>query len=167
MIEQDKRWTREGHMLKLDDVYAIHVERVVDEHSNAKLSPVQCDAISNYVCRALNHVDLDELTAAWMGRDEELTRPARERPCGHPDCPLLIDGDAAHVDGVCSVPLTPRQHEVMLMLASGATNGEIAAKLDISVKTVDTHRGHVLKRLGLRNNSDVTRYAIRRGYVTP
>ena len=50
-------------------------------------------------------------------------------------------------------------------LAAGKTNREIADTLSISVKTVDTHRGHVLKKLRLRNNSDITRFAISNGLI--
>lgn len=63
--------------------------------------------------------------------------------------------------------LSPREVEVMHRLAAGATNREIAEELSISVKTIDTHRGHVLRKLRLRNNSDLTRFAIRIGEVTP
>ena len=62
--------------------------------------------------------------------------------------------------------LSAREREVMEYLARGYTNREIAAKLEISIKTVDTHRGHVLKKLNLRNNSDLTRFAIQHGYVS-
>ena len=61
--------------------------------------------------------------------------------------------------------LTARELQVMEMLARGMTNREIAMHLDISIKTVDTHRGHVLKKLGLRNNSELTRFAVKHGYV--
>lgn len=61
--------------------------------------------------------------------------------------------------------LSKREFQVMNYLASGMTNREIAKLLDISVKTVDTHRGHVLKKLKLRNNSDITRFAIQHGYI--
>ncbi|MCA9665289.1 MAG: response regulator transcription factor [Myxococcales bacterium] len=61
--------------------------------------------------------------------------------------------------------LSNREFEVMCMLAMGLTNREIADKLTISVKTVDSHRSHVLKKLQLRNNSDITRYAIQHGFI--
>jgi DNA-binding NarL/FixJ family response regulator len=61
--------------------------------------------------------------------------------------------------------LSKREFQIMNYLASGMTNREIAKLLDISVKTVDTHRGHVLKKLKLRNNSDITRFAIQHGYI--
>lgn len=61
--------------------------------------------------------------------------------------------------------LSQRELQVMEMLALGATNREIADELSISVKTVDTHRGHVLKKLRLRNNADLTRFAVRHGMI--
>lgn len=61
--------------------------------------------------------------------------------------------------------LSPRELETLRFLAVGLTNREIATRLGISVKTIDTHRGHVLKKLGLRNNSDLTRFALEHGLV--
>ena len=61
--------------------------------------------------------------------------------------------------------LTAREREVALLLAVGTGNREIARSLGVSVKTVDTHRGHVLRKLGLRNNVELARLAIRRGHV--
>ncbi|ACY14394.1 response regulator [Haliangium ochraceum] len=61
--------------------------------------------------------------------------------------------------------LSKREFQVMTHLAQGMTNREIAGVLQISVKTVDTHRSHVLKKLELRNNSDITRFAIQHGYI--
>jgi len=69
------------------------------------------------------------------------------------------------VGGRTASPLTARELQVMEMLARGMTNREIAHHFDISIKTVDTHRGHILKKLGLRNNSELTRFAVRHGYV--
>lgn len=59
--------------------------------------------------------------------------------------------------------LSPREVEVLRGLSRGYTNREIAGALGISVKTIDTHRGHLLKKLALRNNADLTRFAIRHG----
>ena len=61
--------------------------------------------------------------------------------------------------------LTAREQQVMEMLSRGMTNREIAEHLAISIKTVDTHRGHVLKKLNLRNNSELTRFAVKHGYT--
>ena len=74
--------------------------------------------------------------------------------------PLLASGD-----GHPASALTAREQQVMEMLGRGMTNREIAEHLEISIKTVDTHRGHVLKKLRLRNNSDITRFAIQNGLM--
>jgi len=63
--------------------------------------------------------------------------------------------------------LSKRELEVLRYLAVGSNNREIAEHLGISVKTVDTHRGHLLKKLQLRNNADLTRFAIRHEICPP
>ena len=68
-------------------------------------------------------------------------------------------------DGSPASVLTARETQVMEMLARGLTNREIAEQLQISIKTVDTHRGHVLKKLGLRNNTELARFAVKHGFV--
>jgi DNA-binding NarL/FixJ family response regulator len=62
--------------------------------------------------------------------------------------------------------LTPRQREVLQLIAEGLNTKEVAARLHVSVKTVETHRQQVLKRLGLQGVADITRYAIREGLVS-
>jgi len=61
--------------------------------------------------------------------------------------------------------LSMRELQVMRKLALGATNKEIAVTYNISIKTVDTYRSRVLKKLGLRNNADLSRYAIQNKLV--
>jgi DNA-binding NarL/FixJ family response regulator len=63
--------------------------------------------------------------------------------------------------------LTPRQIEVLRLIAEGHTNREIARRLDLSAKTVESHRGEVMKRLGVHDIAGVVRYAVRVGLVTP
>jgi len=62
--------------------------------------------------------------------------------------------------------LSDREFQVMRLLAMGYTNREISKKLFIGVKTVDTHRANLLRKLGLRNNSDLTRFAIQNGFIS-
>jgi DNA-binding NarL/FixJ family response regulator len=62
--------------------------------------------------------------------------------------------------------LTARELQVAIRLATGATNSEIADELDISGKTVDTHRMHVMKKLQTRNNVALARMALRVGLTT-
>ncbi|CAM2066393.1 Response regulator transcription factor [Sulfidibacter corallicola] len=61
--------------------------------------------------------------------------------------------------------LSDREFQVMRLLALGNTNREISKMLYVGVKTVDTHRANLLRKLGLRNNSDLTRFAIQNGFV--
>jgi DNA-binding NarL/FixJ family response regulator len=63
--------------------------------------------------------------------------------------------------------LTPRELEVLKLIAEGHTSKEIAAMLVISIKTVDRHRTNMLEKLGMRDRVELTRYAIRRGLVEP
>ena len=64
-------------------------------------------------------------------------------------------------------PLTPRETEVVKLIAEGHTSREIAALLNISDKTVERHRASVLEKLGLRDRVALTLYAVRRGLVEP
>jgi DNA-binding NarL/FixJ family response regulator len=64
-------------------------------------------------------------------------------------------------------PLTPRELEVLKLVAEGHTSDEIAELLVISRKTVDRHRANMLEKLGMRDRVELTRYAIRRGLITP
>ncbi|MGN6106822.1 MAG: response regulator transcription factor [Kofleriaceae bacterium] len=63
--------------------------------------------------------------------------------------------------------LTERERLVALMLALGKRNKDIASLLSITPKTVDTHRGRLLKKVNCRNNVELARYAIRMGYLEP
>ena len=73
-----------------------------------------------------------------------------------------LDRDAESLD-----PLTPRELEVVKLVAEGHPSDEIAGMLFISRKTVDRHRANILEKLNMRDRVDLTRYAIRRGLITP
>ena len=64
-------------------------------------------------------------------------------------------------------PLTPRELEVLKLIAEAYSSKEIAATLVISVKTVERHRANILEKLGMRDRVELTRYAIRRGLIQP
>jgi DNA-binding NarL/FixJ family response regulator len=64
-------------------------------------------------------------------------------------------------------PLTPRETEVLKLVAESYTNRQIAESLVISEKTVDRHRTNILEKLGMRDRVELTRYAIRNGLVEP
>ncbi|MCF8204436.1 MAG: response regulator transcription factor [Methylotenera sp.] len=65
------------------------------------------------------------------------------------------------------VRLTPKEREVVQLLAEGLATKQVASRLGLSYKTVATHREHVVAKLGLRGVADITRYAIREGLVRP
>jgi DNA-binding NarL/FixJ family response regulator len=61
--------------------------------------------------------------------------------------------------------LTPREREVLQLVAEGHTSPEIAERLFISPRTVETHRSNLMRKLGLRTPADVVRYAVRHGVL--
>ena len=63
--------------------------------------------------------------------------------------------------------LTDREREVLQLIAEGRTNREIAQLLHVTVKTVEAHRAHLMDKLGLRSTAELTRYALRKGMVSP
>jgi DNA-binding NarL/FixJ family response regulator len=71
-------------------------------------------------------------------------------------------GEPARTD-----PLTPREQEIVKLIAEAYSNEEIAEALVISKKTVERHRANILEKLGMHDRVQLTRYAIRRGLVEP
>ena len=64
-------------------------------------------------------------------------------------------------------PLSPREQEVLKLIAEAHTNKEIAATLHLAEKTVESHRANLLRKLGMRDRVELVRYAIRRGLTEP
>jgi DNA-binding NarL/FixJ family response regulator len=64
------------------------------------------------------------------------------------------------------VGLTRREREVLQLLAEGHNNREVAARLDLSVKTIETHRARIMRKLGVSSLAELVRYAVREGIVT-
>lgn len=75
-----------------------------------------------------------------------------------------VRGLAAHEPAAPA--LTPRQREILQLIAEGRSTREIAERLHLSVKTVETHRAQIMDRLGIRDVAGLTRYAIRIGLVS-
>ena len=63
--------------------------------------------------------------------------------------------------------LAPRQREVLQLVAEGHSTKEIARRLDLSVKTVDTHRSQLMKQLDIHEVAGLVRYAMRNGLISP
>jgi Response regulator containing a CheY-like receiver domain and an HTH DNA-binding domain len=64
-----------------------------------------------------------------------------------------------------AMPLTTREQAVLLLLARGRSNKDVAAELDISVRTVETHRKNIKKKLGIATTAGLTRYVIDNGLI--
>jgi DNA-binding NarL/FixJ family response regulator len=64
-------------------------------------------------------------------------------------------------------PLTPRERQVLQLIAEGKTTKETAAVLDVSVKTAETHRTNLMEKLDIHSTAGLVRYAIRRGLLQP
>lgn len=79
--------------------------------------------------------------------------------------PQVAAGLGALRRAVAGDGLSPRETEVLRLIALGHTSSEIAAKLQLSRRTVETHRAHVLRKLGLRTRAELVRYALRRNLL--
>jgi DNA-binding NarL/FixJ family response regulator len=77
----------------------------------------------------------------------------------------VIEGYVRGLDTPEGAALTPRQREILQLIAEGRSTREIAQRLHVSVKTVETHRAQLMDRLGIRDVAGLTRYAIRIGLV--
>jgi two-component system response regulator NreC len=62
--------------------------------------------------------------------------------------------------------LTPRETEVLQLLAEGRSNKEVATELQIGLSTVETHRGNLMQKLNLHNTAEIVLYAVRKGLIT-
>jgi DNA-binding NarL/FixJ family response regulator len=113
---------------------------------------------SGYVLKREADQDLVEAVRA-VGRGEAFLTNAAERSIIRS---WMADGAEGPV-----VPLTPREEEVVKLIAEAHTNAQIAAILHLSEKTIESHRANVLRKLGMRDRVELVRYAIRRGLVEP
>jgi DNA-binding NarL/FixJ family response regulator len=116
---------------------------------------------SGYVLKTVANRDLIEACRATM-RGEPFLYPAAVRALVRDFLDRASRGETTPED-----PLSPRELEVVKLIAEGHTSEEIAEQLFISKKTVDRHRANMLEKLGMRNRVELTRYAIRRGLVEP
>jgi DNA-binding NarL/FixJ family response regulator len=83
-----------------------------------------------------------------------------------PSISANANGAAGNDAGASSAVLSNREREIMVLLANGKPNREIGKLLSISVRTVDTHRSNILKKLGFKTNAELVKLAIAEGWVT-
>ncbi|MHB8656682.1 MAG: response regulator [Solirubrobacteraceae bacterium] len=111
---------------------------------------------SGYVLKREADQDLVSAIRA-VGRGEAFLTNAAERSLVRQ---WMTDGSSGPV-----VPLTPREEEVVKLIAEAHTNAQIAGILHLSEKTVESHRANLLRKLGMRDRVQLVRYAIRRGLI--
>jgi DNA-binding NarL/FixJ family response regulator len=112
---------------------------------------------SGYVLKTAADRDLVEAVRAAM-RGEPFLYPAAVT--------ALIRDFLARAETPAD-PLSPRELQVLKLIAEAHTSDQIAETLSISRRTVDRHRENILGKLGMRDRVELTRYAIRRGLIDP
>ena len=115
---------------------------------------------SGYVVKKLADRDLVEACRATM-RGEPFLYPAEITAVIRDHLSNALEGEQLRD------PLTPRETEVIKLIAESYTNRQIAEALVISEKTVERHRANILEKLGMHDRVQLTRYAIRRGLLEP
>jgi DNA-binding NarL/FixJ family response regulator len=115
---------------------------------------------SGYVLKSAADRDLVEACRATM-RGEPFLYPAAVSALIRDHLERAREGNGR------SDVLTPREQEILKLIAEAHTSKEIANTLVVSIKTVERHRANVLEKLGMRDRVELTRYAIRRGLVEP
>jgi DNA-binding NarL/FixJ family response regulator len=116
---------------------------------------------SGYVLKSAADRDLVEACRAAL-RGEPFLYPSAIAALIRDFLDRAREGDETPID-----PLTPRELQVVKLIAEAYTNTQIAEMLRISIKTVERHRENLMAKLGMRDRVELTRYAIRRGLVEP
>lgn len=140
---------------QLPDVRVLMLSMHDDEHY---LFEALKAGASGYVLKREADQDLVGAVRA-VGRGEAFITNAAERSIIRQ---WMADGSQGPV-----IPLTPREEEVVKLIAEAHTNAQIAKILYLAEKTVESHRANVLRKLGMRDRVQLVRYAIRRGLVEP
>jgi DNA-binding NarL/FixJ family response regulator len=112
---------------------------------------------SGYVLKTAADRDLVEAVRAAM----------RGEPFLYPAAVTALIRDYRAREETPADPLTPRELQVLKLIAEAYTSDRIALELSLSRRTVDRHRENILAKLGMRDRVELTRYAIRRGLVDP
>jgi DNA-binding NarL/FixJ family response regulator len=115
---------------------------------------------SGYLLKGAELAEL-QLAVTAVARGETYLSPAMSRH-------LIADYRRRAVDEADPLErLTPRHREVLQLIAEGRTTKVIAAKLEVSVKTIETHRAQLMERLDIHDVPGLVRFAIRVGLITP
>ena len=140
----------------------------------AKLPKLKVMALSTHSSKSLVVKMLKAGACGYMLKDSafsELSEGINAMVCGRTYlCSKIADvvlGDYLHIlanpGKFAGEDLTPREREVLQLVAEGATTKQIATKLHLSAKTIDSHREHIMNKLDIHNVAELTKYAIREG----
>ena len=128
--------------------------------------------VKGYVSSVTNITDIYEKLEALQRSDLDRRKPGRKKRL--PGARTLKRGARSGKVLVNDVEtgrpagsLTPRELEIFKLLAMGKTNREVGRLLEISVKTAETHRARIWRKLGVDSAAALVRYAIRNGFITP
>jgi DNA-binding NarL/FixJ family response regulator len=139
----------------------VHV-LILSMHDNEEyLFEALAAGAGGYVLKTAVDRDLVDACRAAM-RGEPFLYPDAVRALIREHLERARRGEPARTD-----PLTPREQEIVKLIAEAHTNDEIAEMLVISKKTVERHRANILEKLGMRDRVELTRYALRRGLIEP
>jgi DNA-binding NarL/FixJ family response regulator len=116
---------------------------------------------AGYVLKTAVDRDLVAACRAAM-RGEPFLYPSAVRAIVRDHLERARRGEPARTD-----PLTPREQQIVKLIAEAYSNEQIAEQLVISKKTVERHRANILEKLGMHDRVQLTRYAVRRGLVQP
>ncbi len=158
--------------LKMPGLDGLEVTRRVSSQSpHTRVLVLSMYANAAYVTEALQHgaagyvlKDTDTINLVRAVR----TVAAGERYLSPSISDLVIEAYLQKTKGGSSDPyetLTPRERLILRLIAEGHPNAEIAAELAISPRTVETHRAHMMQKLGLKTRTELVRYGLRREIV--
>ena len=129
----------------------------VHEDESLLREAIQAGAAGYIIKRAVESELINAIRAVWRG--DVYIHPAMTRA-------LLQDvAPSRATDETLVEPLTRRETEVLQLIAQGHTNRQVAEKLTISVRTVETHRANLMDKLGLRSRVELVRYAREHGLL--
>lgn len=134
---------------------------ILSMHANeAYVAQALRAGVAGYLLKDAAATELESALRAVM-RGETYLSPAISRH--------VVEGflGRARPEGDPLAALTARQREILQLIAEGKSTKEIAAALEVGVKTVETHRAHLMQRLDIHDVAGLVRFAIRSGLVSP
>ncbi|HTQ35895.1 MAG TPA: response regulator transcription factor [Steroidobacteraceae bacterium] len=124
---------------------------------------------SPYVIEALNTGVHGYVIKTEAGADllRAIKEAARGRMYFSPGISQIVVDAYRNKDTLEADPLTAREREVLQLIAEGHKTKQVAASLGISLKTAESHRTHLMKKLDIHDTAGLVRYAVRRGLIHP